>query len=327
MSWKLLLKGLVSLSLLLYLLIHTDMLHLCQQLATVAWQNLLYGVLIYWLSQAFSAWRWKMLSLPLGFSLPWRTFCGWYLLGMFLNLFLPGSIGGDAAKVVLLSRHTGRPKREALLTILAERGVGFAVLIALTTLAALWLLPMGFLPQWIAVSLLLLSGLTLVLLLFFLPLLALLRRLWPNTTHPLLTWLHQAKVYWQTPEGQQAMLVAVLLSLLVHGGMLLIHLQAAWALGFHRVDAPILLLTYGLVSLASLFPLSVNGTGIREFLTVFLLGLAGLSSAEALAFSVYVFVIALLASLLGAVPAWRFFRPTRFGWLSSRADASSDNPT
>lgn len=47
-----------------------------------------------------------------------------YLLGLFYNLFLPGSIGGDAYKVMLLKKRLGAPYRKTSLAVLIDRFSG-----------------------------------------------------------------------------------------------------------------------------------------------------------------------------------------------------------
>ena len=121
---KTVLKIVISVGLLAFLLHNTGLDH---TLARLQMANLWYvpvGVGIYLLSQWVSSYRWKFLSNALGFDLSLREFYDYYLIGMYFSLFLPGSIGGDVGRMVYLAKACDRKKREALLTLLAERGVG-----------------------------------------------------------------------------------------------------------------------------------------------------------------------------------------------------------
>src|SRR4051812_34747016 len=55
----------------------------------------LLAVGLYVLCQFISSLRWRLLAQPLGFAQPLRQFTGYYFIGMYFNLLLPTSVGGD----------------------------------------------------------------------------------------------------------------------------------------------------------------------------------------------------------------------------------------
>src|SRR5262245_42522282 len=63
---------------------------------------------IYGIAQLLSCIRWRMLSRPLGFDQPLSYFLGYYFIGMFFNLLLPTSVGGDVVRAWYLDDHSGR---------------------------------------------------------------------------------------------------------------------------------------------------------------------------------------------------------------------------
>jgi glycosyltransferase 2 family protein len=73
-----------------------------------------------------------------------------------------------------------------------------------------------------------------------------------------------------------------------------------------------LLLFVPLLYLAILLPLSVNGIGIRESVFVIFAASWGISTADAVAFSLTVFALNLAGSLVGGVIYW-FDRPAKKG--------------
>jgi uncharacterized protein (TIRG00374 family) len=105
------------------------------------------GVLL--AAQVVSALRWQWLSRPLGFADPLRRYVGLYFVGMFFNLLLPTSVGGDAVRAVGLNAGSGR-RMAALLSVLLDRLSGLLVLLALACVAAL-ACPVP-LPAWVTAS-------------------------------------------------------------------------------------------------------------------------------------------------------------------------------
>ncbi len=61
--------------------------------------------LAYLVGQAISAMRWTVLSGPLGFHMGLTGMTAYYFIGMFFNLFAPGTVGGDLSKIFYLTRE------------------------------------------------------------------------------------------------------------------------------------------------------------------------------------------------------------------------------
>ncbi|MEB3206945.1 MAG: lysylphosphatidylglycerol synthase transmembrane domain-containing protein [Vampirovibrionales bacterium] len=263
-------------------------------------QWILAGVGLYLISQAFSSLRWYQLATalikPIGQRLMIFRFFGWYLLGMFYSLFLPSAIGGDAGRVLWLSRFAGVQKRTAFLSVLAERGVGFLSLIWLA--GGLVCMPdmASHLPQAVSITILSFAGLSLAgwgALLWMRQ-----SAFWKTMQrHPLGAWLAASDVLWCNP---RLMVKTLLLAFAVHACMGLIltglafglHLQIAWST---------LLLSYVAASIASLLPFSLNGLGVREGVLVLVLTLYGVDRSSAVALSVSSMSVSTLTSLLGGV--------------------------
>jgi glycosyltransferase 2 family protein len=309
LSGKLLLKIAISLVMLVVLFRYTGLEATFRQLATANLWYVPVGVLCYLLGQLISAYRWQFLSAPLGFCMGLSGFYRIYLVGMFFNLFLPGAIGGDMLRMVYLARVAGKKKRDALLTLLAERGVGLVALMILTSLVCLTPSMQGLnldIPltvpfvkppitmavnlKWIlfSMSLFLLAG---YLLLWIIPLDHLAKKFSP------LRLLLQARVYWA---NVPMLCKSVSISLLVHGMMIFLHLLIAQALGLH-ITVLFMAIVYGIVSLASVLPIAFNGFGVREGVYVLLLTRVGVSPESALAFALYWVIISTLTSLFGGV--------------------------
>ncbi|HET9825755.1 MAG TPA: lysylphosphatidylglycerol synthase transmembrane domain-containing protein [Chitinophagaceae bacterium] len=88
------------------------------------WSWLFLAVLLLMLSKLFSAFRLNIYFRNIKIHLPeWKNI-KLYWLGMFYNLFLPGSISGDAYKVVLLKRKYNAPYKTTSAAVLLDRFSG-----------------------------------------------------------------------------------------------------------------------------------------------------------------------------------------------------------
>jgi len=67
----------------------------------------LVALALYLLIQAVSSLRWQLLARPLGFGGPWGRYLAYYFIGMFFNLVLPTSVGGDVVRAWYLARQDG----------------------------------------------------------------------------------------------------------------------------------------------------------------------------------------------------------------------------
>ncbi|MHB1425579.1 MAG: lysylphosphatidylglycerol synthase transmembrane domain-containing protein, partial [Gemmataceae bacterium] len=75
---------------------------------------------LYLLTQGVSAARWQMLGNMLGLDGCWRDYFAYYFVGMFFNLVLPTSVGGDVVRAWYLARGSvvsdaSRKRRDPML--------------------------------------------------------------------------------------------------------------------------------------------------------------------------------------------------------------------
>ena len=292
MNWKLTLKVLISVALLVFIFNATGIQSTFQQLSSANLWYVPIGVTVYLLGQVVSSYRWQKVSEPLGFKMPLIQYFDFYMMGMYFSLFLPGAIGGDVGKMFYLAKTTGKQKRSALLTILAERGFGFmalVILIALMTLTPVFdPLPEAF--KW-GFRGLFLVGLIVLLLL---------KRQWFLTQlekQKALTFFKEASVYWK---NNALISKSVLISILYHMMLTLIHMLIVKAFGLD-LSPWYLIVVYTSVSLVSILPISFNGFGVREGAYQYFLMQAGVESQTALAFALYFTLISTLTSLLGGL--------------------------
>lgn len=252
------------------------------------------GVLV--LTLYLSAVRWKVVltSDPVSTAYLSRL----YFIGWFFSQFLPSSIGGDAARVVGLSRSGLGVSRSAS-SILLERAMGLAALLGFLGIGAVafpslaWETAarssLGVDGPWIwlgAAS----AGLLFVGLLVF-----------GSRNRRVRSLLHQFVGLWtEFASSRSAMGRAAGLSVLVQGGYIAAWILLAWAM---RVEFPLLVHLFFVpaVSLAALLPVTVSGLGIREGFTVLVLAPFGVPMADAVAYGVSFYVISLMVGGIGGI--------------------------
>ncbi len=295
---------------------------------------------LYLLTQGVSAVRWQMLGHTLGLGGRWRDYLAHYFVGMFFNLVLPTSVGGDVVRAWYLGRSPhpqplspkGRGEKEApfsptrrgeerkgparrtaaFLSVAADRVNGFAVLIGVACVATLCC-PIP-LPGWISATV---AGMGAACLLGLaaLPLLPWLRRWLP--AHPRLTHLLDGAAL--CLRDRRGLLGVTLLSLVVQ----LANVVLAWLVG-EGLGLPVPPLYYGvlipLVSILTLLPISLNGMGLREGGTVLLLAPLHIGSASAVTLSLLIFAVYAAASLMGGMVylfVGQAFQPDGYGMEAS----------
>ena len=296
-----LLKSLVSLGLLYFLFSQIEFSKLLQALTSAHLPYVALVLISYLLSQLVSCFRWVLLARPLGFQLPFKEYLSFYFIGMFFNLFAPSTVGGDVGRVFYLARNGtqtqegrwGGPTAYALISVVADRAIGLAVLVWIGAVALAifptYALPaiihvltyavaLGFLLGWVSVPLI--------------------NRLLRYTGHPMGENLRTGlETYWS---HQSIVLQAIMLSLMVHvvqTGIQIVLSRALdinlpWSYGF---------ILYPLVGLFSSLPISLNGIGLREGGYLFLLRQIDVSSEKAIAFGLLWFIIVALDSLIGGI--------------------------
>jgi uncharacterized membrane protein YbhN (UPF0104 family) len=81
-----------------------------------------------------AAWRWQILLRFIGFDLAYRRVFQISYIGVFFNAFLPGGVGGDAMRSLMLFRELSSGRVAATLSLLADRIIGLLGLLVLALL-------------------------------------------------------------------------------------------------------------------------------------------------------------------------------------------------
>jgi uncharacterized membrane protein YbhN (UPF0104 family) len=240
---------------------------------------------LYALTQVVSALRWQLLARPLGFRRPLGQLTGFYFIGMFFNLLLPTSVGGDVVRAWYLDGRSGR-RSAAFLSVLVDRASGLLVLLSLACLGLL-LYP-GELPSRIHWSVWGTAGAAVA------GLAAL------GVGYRFLGERYQAFRDLAVNLRPGALAVTTGLSVAVQAANVAVVWLVGEAVGA-AVPAAYYWILVPMVTLLTLLPVSLNGMGVREEGTILFLAPLGVAEGTALAVAFLWFAVFTTASLCGGL--------------------------
>ncbi len=247
----------------------TDILALSSLLNTSNLIWLIPSFFLYAASKALSAVRLNLFLQNIGTYVGFKQGVLLYWLGMFYNLFLPGGIGGDAYKVLLLSKQLKSPWKKTTSAILYDRITGMMALLFFGAVLMM-ILPM-YKMFWLGLA----SFLLLI------PVYVFFTRFFFSDFMPGL---------WK----------GWILSLAVQG----LQVLAAWSIfqGM-QIDQPVIgfLLLFLVSSVVAVFPITIGGVGARELTFVYGAQWLDVLPETGVGFSLLFFVITFLVSLPGMV--------------------------
>ncbi len=247
---------------------------------------------LYLAGQVMSAYRWMLLARLNGLGGRWREYLAYYFIGMFTNLFVPGLIGGDAARSAYLGLRENRLPA-AVTSVIVDRSIG---LVALFWFASLVIMldgqtpiPAALIRATITIGLLCLGGFVIA------PwLVAPLRLLGGRLGR----FINSVIPYLRRPV---AIIPAILLSLLLQASLAICQYLLAIGMGA-QVSFSAVMLIVPLVNLVTSLPITLNGLGVREGAYLVLFGMVHLQHQDAIALGLLWFVVSTLGGLTGIIP-------------------------
>jgi len=103
-----------------------------EALGQANWSWLWVGVGIFFGCTVLATVRWKILLNVQGINMGWVRTWQLFMIGMFFNLFMLGSTGGDVVKMFLAMREARTNKAAALLSVFMDRVIGMMALILIS---------------------------------------------------------------------------------------------------------------------------------------------------------------------------------------------------
>lgn len=265
--WKWALRLGLGLALLAYLVMGGDGARFARTLGRVPLWVPAAAAAWYLAGQALSAWKWRLLLRAGGAEVSLWHCCALYWLGMFSNLWLPSSIGGDAVRIWQL-RQDGIGGGAAAASVLVERLTGFAALLMLGACGLL------FAQAGARVSTLLMVSLAAIIAIpiGFLALRGAARgRLETMKLGRKLLSVADAVAIYSRPGGRGALVAAMAISLGFQASQIALGIGLGRAVGLQLPVATFVWLV-PLLALASLVPVGIGGLGVREAAAYALVG-------------------------------------------------------
>lgn len=304
-----LIKATVSVSILVYLAYAIDWSTLLEKLAKVQLGYFSVAIIMMAFPIILTCARWQILLRAQNIVIPIRKVLSFDLIALFFNSFLPGSTGGDAARVYYAIRMFPNEKTRIVLSIITDRGIGLIVLLALG-FGALQLQRELFQDIEAAQILnralpaLLFACLSGLLLLFFLPslknvrLFQRARESLPN--HALIQ--NGVRFTKDLAKRPGVILLTVGISAVSYlfnfASGYLVSVSLGLSMSFAQVVV-VLAVLYTIISL----PISISGHGVRELTLIALFTAFGMATVDvkevAIAFSILLYAIQLFWSLVG----------------------------
>ena len=93
-------------------------------LHTADWRWLAIGWVIYGVVELLATMRWQILLRVQGIKLGWLRAGAIVVIGLFFNMVLPGLVGGDAVRLLLVFKAAPRQKTRATLSVAMDRLLG-----------------------------------------------------------------------------------------------------------------------------------------------------------------------------------------------------------
>jgi glycosyltransferase 2 family protein len=271
------------------------------------WPWLIGACAVFFVSIVLGAWQWYLLlrwqGITMGFHATFRA----YYVGLFLNNFLPGTVGGDVVRVVEARRAAAGWGKAAAATVV-DRLMGFAALSVLALLALLLERLRGVLAAEVFAHLL--KAVTLITVTFALALLLLLSRRTSSTLHALVRltpWRRLDSAFTKLQDVVDAyrhqwprMSAVFSIALMVQILRVAVHWSAGLALGLHIAPA-FYFCFIPIMALAGVVPVNVGGWGIPQSLGAYLYGLPGVLPAGLQDAGASAAALAFLPSVLGLI--------------------------
>ncbi|MCB0352445.1 MAG: flippase-like domain-containing protein [Bdellovibrionales bacterium] len=215
----------------------------------------LFTVVGYVLGQSISAFKWKIIARSAGIDSSFANILKAYFIGMFVNSFGLGIIGGDVARGILLTEH-GQSKTLGVATVFADRVHGLAIL-SLMGICATLLFASSAINERLVLTLVVLGAL-LILGWFYGPRIAM--RLAPKESS---MWRKLDQLKEALPTDLPTLTSISLLSLTFHLLQIGLHWVIAQGLGV-SLPLGVLFVSIPFVNILSSLPMSWNGLGVRE---------------------------------------------------------------
>ncbi len=304
------LKAGVTLGIIVFLFTRVDLAAMARHLASANLLLLLLAFALYMAAISLGAVKWQALVRAQELDIPLGSLLSYSLVGLFFGNLLPGNVGGDLVRAYGLVRASGRAEAAAI-SVLVDRLMGViayaGAAMVMAVLAAMTLTRGGELEQieiaTVAATILFVLGSALLFSRRVSQRIKGVFRLGPlSRLEPVAQRIYEALQVYR--HSYRALAINLALSAGSVVVTTLVWYLVGLALGVN-ISPFYFFLFNPLIAFVLLIPISFNGLGPKEAMTVFFFGLVGVPSELAFAMSLVFHLLVVLSSLPGGVLWWR----------------------
>lgn len=258
---------------------------------------------LYFLGQLLSVTKWTLFLRDSGLVIKWADLIKPYFIGMFVNTFGLGTVGGDLTRALLVPVKEGE-RSKVVSSVIADRAHGLLVLLAIGTVASAMNPPDSFPPYLIY----LLTAIILGVSLFWIFLPSALAGVIPQQIQV----LRPLRIVLESfPRSINTLLKATFISVVFH----LVQISMAYFI-FIELDAPmtwsLACTTIPFINIASALPISISGLGVRDAVSVYILEPMGVVREASVSFAAIWIIAVSLVSGIGGLVVYIFTKAPLF---------------
>lgn len=300
-----LLKIAVSLGLIALALARANLNEVAAQLSSAKLGLVAVALALYVTAIVINGFKWQVLLRAQGVRVPLTAVLRFLFVGFFFNNFLPANVGGDVMRGYGLARYTDRTA-DAAVSVIVDRVVGLTAYLSTAVVAAIVAVNLTGHSELEKVEWVAIVALTGLMVGFGVLLSRRLRALitrafswrWLNPLAPL--WERVSAAFNAYRFRYAALASAFSIALLGILCTTFVNWFLSQAMGGYMPLAAIFLFN-PLIALVLMIPISVGGIGVSQTAYPFFFGLAGVPADHALAVSLLIYAVAVVASLPGGV--------------------------
>ncbi len=262
-------------------------------LGSVSWRGAVQLVVLYTAGQVLSAMKWRIFVEQVGIKRSPLEILRAYFLGMFVNVFGFGTVGGDVARALSIIPARGE-RAASLATVVADRIHGLTILTFIGTVAILIVR-----PEALGVLATLLGAGGVCVLLLLAPLWYFGPQFFAKFFAKSEKW---GAIMWRMarafPRRPSTFFTMSFLSAVFHGIQLYMHVVIARELGA-PLAVQYIIATVPFVNIVASLPVSImNGLGVREAMYCVMFIPAGVPQELAVAFgTIWLFTVTIVSSV------------------------------
>jgi len=265
---------------------------------------IIFAVGIYILQTWFVSLRWRILIVESKRQMNQWQFFHFMMISNFFNLFMPGALGGDLARGMLIVKRLKNHRGVNLIAIMADRVVGFFSILVFGLLSTVAISVLPEKNKYLLIMILFILGFVVVLILFSSKqFMSFNRRIFGSlgtfgdkVIQLINSWQNTIEYYREHP-GK--VLLAFSLCIPIHISTFIIVYLFALNLGIKLPFLTICTITT-IAWIMSAIPISFSGLGVRELSYAYLFSLQGIPSDQSIALALSSFGAYVIVCIMGA---------------------------